>query len=157
MTWSKFQYEDPHTHIRCHGTELSRLWFVHLAVSKLYSALLTVSLRNEKISEEQAKTYINIQINQPTRYNSFTSLLLDVFVWLNMFLTPLRPSSGEYNCTRSGWSVVGHGLVSLQDHDQQRSNRHAPTVKTEAPSAVVRSWWWAERRPKHVEPHKNVK
>jgi hypothetical protein len=25
------------------------------------------------------------------------------------------------------------------DHDQQRSNRHAPTVKPEAPSAVVRS------------------
>jgi hypothetical protein len=39
------------------------------------------------------------------------------------------------------------------DHDQQRSNRHAPTVKLEAPSAVVRSWWWAERRPQHVEPH----
>jgi len=34
------------------------------------------------------------------------------------------------------WSVVGRGLP---DHDQQRSNRHAPTVKPEAPSAVVRS------------------
>jgi len=43
------------------------------------------------------------------------------------------------------------------DHDQQRSNRHAPTVETEAPSAVVRSWWWAGMRPKHVEPHINVK
>jgi hypothetical protein len=30
-------------------------------------------------------------------------------------------------------------------------------VKPEAPSAVVRSWWWAERRPKLVEPHINVK
>jgi len=27
----------------------------------------------------------------------------------------------------------------LPEHDQQRSNRHAPTVKPEAPSAVVRS------------------
>ena len=45
----------------------------------------------------------------------------------------------------------------MPDHDQQRSNRHAPTVKPEAPSAVVRSWWWAEMRPKHVEPHINVK
>jgi len=35
-----------------------------------------------------------------------------------------------------GWSVVGGGLP---DHDQQRSNRHAPTVKPEAPIAVVRS------------------
>ena len=29
---------------------------------------------------------------------------------------------------------------------RQRSNRHAPTVKPQAPSSVVRSWWWAERR-----------
>jgi hypothetical protein len=104
------------------------------------------------------------QINQPTRCSSFTSLLLDVYVWLNMFRAPLRPSSGTYNCTRSlwfySWSVaVGTLLVAVckADHDQQRSNRHAPTVKPEAPSAVVRSWWWAERRPKHVEPHINVK
>jgi len=41
-----------------------------------------------------------IQINQPTRCNSFTSLLLDVYAWLNMFRAPLRPSSGAYNCTR---------------------------------------------------------
>ena len=81
-----------------------------------------------------------IQINQPTRCNSFTSLLLDVYVWFNTFRAPLRPSSGAYNCTRSlwfyRWSVVGRGLP---DHDQQRSNRHAPAVKPEAPSAVVRS------------------
>jgi hypothetical protein len=31
------------------------------------------------------------------------------------------------------WQVI------LPDHDQQRSNRHAPTVKPEAPSAVVGS------------------
>jgi len=30
-------------------------------------------------------------------------------------------------------------VVLWPDHDQQRSNRHAPTVKPEAPSAVVRS------------------
>jgi len=51
---------------------------------------------------------------------------------------------------RSGWSVVGCGLT---DHNQQRSNRFSPTVKPEAPSAVVCSWWWAGRRSKHVQPH----
>jgi hypothetical protein len=39
-----------------------------------------------------------IQINQPTRCNSFTSLLPDVYVSLNMFRVPPRPSSGAYNC-----------------------------------------------------------
>jgi len=44
-----------------------------------------------------------IQIIQPTRCNSFISLLLDVYVWLNMFRAYPRPSSGAYNCTRSLW------------------------------------------------------
>jgi hypothetical protein len=39
--------------------------------------------------KEQRKT---IQINQTTRSNSFTSLLLDVYMWLNMFRASLRPS-----------------------------------------------------------------
>jgi hypothetical protein len=43
----------------------------------------------------------------------FTSLLLDIYVWFNMFRAPLRPSQ------RWSWSVVGRGLA---DHDQQRSN-----------------------------------
>jgi hypothetical protein len=47
--------------------------------------------------------YHTIQINQPTRSNSFISLLHDVYVWLNMFRAPLRPSSGAYNCTRNLW------------------------------------------------------
>jgi hypothetical protein len=46
------------------------------------------------------ETFITIQINQPTRCKSFTSLLFDVYVWLNMFRAPFRPSSGAYNCTR---------------------------------------------------------
>jgi hypothetical protein len=44
-----------------------------------------------------------IQIIQPTKCNSFTSLLLDVYMWLNMFRASPRPSSGAYNCTRSLW------------------------------------------------------
>jgi hypothetical protein len=34
----------------------------------------------------------------------------------------------------TGWSFVGRGLA---DHDQQRSSRFSPTVKPEAPSAVL--------------------
>jgi hypothetical protein len=68
-------------------------------------------------------TYV-FQINQPTRCNSFTSLLLDVYVWLNMFRAPPRPSSGAYNCTSSLWFY-----------------RCRVAVKPEAASAVVRSWW----------------
>jgi len=100
-----------------------------------------------------------IQINQPTRCSSFTSLSLDVYVWLNMFWAPLCLSSGAYNCTRSLWFY--HWRVAtgawLVDHDQQHCNRHAAMVKPEAPSAVVCFWWWADRHPKHIERHINVK
>jgi hypothetical protein len=56
-----------------------------------------------------------IQINEPTRYNSFTSLLLDVYMSLNMFRAPPRPSSGAYNYINSlwfyRWSVGGSSVV----------------------------------------------
>jgi glucan phosphoethanolaminetransferase (alkaline phosphatase superfamily) len=45
----------------------------------------------------------------------FHKLLLDVYVWLNMFRTPLRPSSEAYNCNSSlwfyRWSVVVVALL----------------------------------------------
>jgi len=106
---------------------------------------------------------IKIQINEPTRYNSFTSLLLDVYASLNMFRAPPRPSSGAYNCIYSlwfyRWSVVVAVLLVVlwPDHDQQHCYHHVPTVKPEAVNAVVSSWWWAWRRPKHVERNINVK
>jgi hypothetical protein len=87
------------------------------------------------------------------------------FVSLNMFQAPPRPSSGAYNRINSlwfsHWSVVVAALlvvvwppVNQPDHDQQRCYYHAPTVKPEAVNAVVSSWWWVWRRPKHVERHK---
>jgi hypothetical protein len=51
-----------------------------------------------------------IQINQPTRCNNFSSLLLDVYVRLNMSRAFSRPSLGAQNCCSSlwfyRWSVV---------------------------------------------------
>jgi hypothetical protein len=41
--------------------------------------------------------------NSKTRCNSFTSLLLDVYVWLNMFRVLPRQTSGAYNCVSSLW------------------------------------------------------
>jgi hypothetical protein len=35
-----------------------------------------------------------IQINQPTRRNNFSRLLIDVYLQLNMFWASSRPSSG---------------------------------------------------------------
>jgi hypothetical protein len=44
-----------------------------------------------------------IQINQQKRCNSFTSLLLEVYVWLNVFRAPLRPLSEAYARSSSLW------------------------------------------------------
>jgi len=61
-----------------------------------------------------------IQINQPTRCNNFSSLLLDVYVQLNMFWASSRPSSGAQlqqqslvlPLERGGSSAVGRGRAS---------------------------------------------
>jgi len=71
----------------------------------------------------------------------FRVFSLDVYLWLNMFRASYRPSSGTYNCTRGLCFYIRCWMKN---------------VKTEAACAVVCSWWWAVRRPKHVEPQINV-
>jgi hypothetical protein len=76
--------------------------------------------------------YHTIKMNQPTRCNSSTSLLLDIYVWLNMFPASPCPSSGAYNCTRSLWfnrwrEVAGAMLVVVWQTCQATSN-NAPTA-----------------------------
>jgi hypothetical protein len=46
-------------------------------------------------NERRSKHHItSIQINQPTRCNNLSSLLLDVYVQLNMFQASSRPPLG---------------------------------------------------------------
>jgi hypothetical protein len=63
-----------------------------------------------------------IQINKKTRCNSFSSLLLDVYVQFNMFRASLRPSSGaqqlQYQLLvllleRGDSSAVGRGRAGI--------------------------------------------
>jgi hypothetical protein len=113
--------------------------------------------RHSFLSALHTPRYI-IQTNQPTRCNCFTSLLFDVYVWLNIFRASPRPSSGAYNCTRSLWfyrwrEEAGALLVVVwPDHDQQPSSRFSPTVQLEGPSAVVSSWWWVQVQPARPRP-----
>ena len=97
-----------------------------------------------------------IQINQPTRCNNLSSLLLDVYVRLNMFRAPLRPSLEAQQLQKQplvlplecgGISAVGHGRAGWPDHDQQYCYHHAPTVKPEAASAVVELLMMGVRAP----------
>jgi hypothetical protein len=69
-------------------------------VSKYFVVMKVLFIR---FDVRQSVHHHMIQVIQPTRCNSFTRLLLDVYVWLNMFRASLRPSSGAYNCTRSLW------------------------------------------------------
>jgi len=88
----------------------------HLELAEMLGHLNDTMLQmpDKTVVQRKILTFNSIQINQPTRCNSFTSLLLDVYVWFNMFWAPICPSSGAYNCTRSlwfyHWSVVGHGF-----------------------------------------------
>jgi hypothetical protein len=65
----------------------------------IYNNILLNFCWNKKIFQtkfdvRKSVYHHTIQIIQPTRCNSFTSLLLDVYVWVNMFRASPRPSSG---------------------------------------------------------------
>jgi len=70
-----------------------------------------------------------IQTNQPTRCSNFSSLLLDVYVQLNMFRLSLRPSSAAYQLQQQQQPLVlplergGSGAVG-----RGRSARPRPTA-----------------------------
>jgi hypothetical protein len=77
-----------------------------------------------------------IQIILPPRCTSFTGLLLDGFVWLNMFR--VSPAHHQEHTTALGASGFAVGEKRLErcwswsgrpDHDQQRSSRFSPAVK----------------------------
>jgi len=134
-------------------------------IRKANQCLKDRQIANFKFDAGESVHHHTIQINQATRCNSFRSLLLEVYVSLNMFRAPPRPSSGAYNYINSLcfylWSVAVTALLVVvwsvdnrPDHDQQHCYHHAPTVKPEAVNAVVSSWLWAWRRQKHVERHK---
>jgi len=53
-----------------------------------YIGYLQLYTRNKTFKVCKPVHHHTIQINQQTRCNSFTSLLLDVYVWLNMFREP---------------------------------------------------------------------
>jgi hypothetical protein len=89
----------------------------------------------------------------PPNYNNFSSLLLDVYVQLNMFWASSRPSSGAQQLQQQplvlplerGDSAVGRGRP---DRDQKHCYHHAPTVKPEAATAVVELLMMGVRTPK---------
>jgi len=84
-------------------------WMIRLLLKLLYSLDIKQSTR------------LPIQINQPTRCNNFSSLLLDVYLQLNMFRASSRPSSGAQQLQkqplvlpleRGDSSAVGRGRAS---------------------------------------------
>jgi hypothetical protein len=80
------------------------------------------------------KTVYLIQINYPIRCNSLKILLLDVYVSLNMYRAPPRPSSGAYNCINSLWFYRWS-----ENTTNNAATTKAPTVKPEDVNAVVSS------------------
>jgi hypothetical protein len=79
-----------------------------------------------------------LQINQTTRCNNFSSLLLDVYVQLNMFQASSRPSSGAQllqwqplvlplEC--GGSSAVGRGRAGEPEPARPRPTASNKLVK----------------------------
>jgi hypothetical protein len=117
ISWKSIQWK-----LRCSMQMDTQAW-------QSQKSLLAISWTRLKLGSNRSIKLYLIQINQPTRCNRFTSLLLDVYVWLSMFWASPRPSSGAYNCTWSLWfyrwrEVAGAFLVVVC----QNTTKNAPTA-----------------------------
>jgi hypothetical protein len=90
------------------------------------------------------------------KFSIFSSLVLDVYVQLNMFRASSRPSSEaqqlQYQSLvlpleRGDSSAEGPCQAGRPDHDQQHCYHHAPTVKPETGTAVVELLMMGVRTP----------
>jgi hypothetical protein len=105
------------------------------------------------------RVFTTFQINQPTRCNNFSSLLLDVYSYVSStcFGRPHAHRQELNNCSSSLWFyrcsvvvavlLVVVGPIGRPDHDQQHCYHHAPKVKPEAFTAVVELLMMGVRTP----------
>jgi hypothetical protein len=105
-------------------------------------------IRTKQLNVKVCKSvhHQTIQINRPTRCNSLSTLLPDVYLQLNMFRASSCPSSGTTTTAaaasglpseRGESSAVGRSRAGRPNYDQQHRYNHAPKVKPEASTAVV--------------------
>jgi hypothetical protein len=64
------------------------------SIAQVYGTYKVFQAYSCKFKVCQSVHHHTIQINQPTRCNNISSLLLEFYVQLNMFRTSSRPSSG---------------------------------------------------------------
>jgi hypothetical protein len=87
----------------------------------------------------------------PTWCNSFSVYYPDVCLQLNMFRAFSRPSSWAQ------WLQWQPLVLPSYRGDSRAVFVVGLKVKPEAATAVISSWWWAGKRPKHVELYANVR
>jgi hypothetical protein len=73
----------------------------------MYQILEVNSKMQVATSDSKLQDIIPIPINQPTRCISFSSLLLDIYVQLNVFRASSRPSSGATIVVAASGFTIG--------------------------------------------------
>jgi len=90
-TPSSCQYAGTHGYLRHYDTAVDYSVAIPILINKVYISF-DIQLAMFKICK--SVHHNTIQINKPTRCNNFSSLLLDVYVQLDVFRAFSRPSSG---------------------------------------------------------------
>jgi hypothetical protein len=100
------------------------------------------------IALSNPKLMVLIQINQPTRCNNFSSLLLDVYLQINMFQVSSRPSSGAQQLHQQPLVLPSErGDSSAVSRAARPRYRRAPKVNPEAAAAAVELLMMGVRTP----------
>jgi len=99
LKWPGHEYCHVFSRLKTRGTCLMPHFLIFLRKSQqpcLFHEALTdyYTILLHKFKVCKSVLHHTIQINQPTRCNNFSSLLLVVYVQLNMFRASSRPSSG---------------------------------------------------------------
>ena len=93
LFWHVWSDWEKQTTVRTAGV-LVQIWAVYMLCTSLLNTISYFPANLMPLDLFTLTFRQRIQINQPTRCNIFSSLLLDVYLQLNMFWASSRPSSG---------------------------------------------------------------
>jgi hypothetical protein len=83
----------------------------------------------------------SIQINQPTKWNKFSSLLLDFYIQRNVFRGPHAHHQELNNCSSSLWFYRWGVVVAVLMFVGPTTTIRSSTTAVAASGFTVGAWW----------------